>query len=190
MEFPLTNPPTRLFAYINSYPDNKVIEATILPTKQRVMLGLGVGDEKSHAHHKYRRLYPHGYRLIWTDDPGTDVRLSGLKTKIEKGARELRDNGVIVTESDALHASQPTQDIDAPLDTTRQLTTDLMREGVEKAKSASEVHTRTATDDREKDPDPTRDEQGDDKAVRAAAQDRDNDTQSAPNVKPDFDGFF
>jgi len=157
VEFPLTNPPTRLFAYVNSHPNDqvmgvvmdgrtgKVIEATILPTKQRVMLGLGVGNDTAHAHHHYRRLYPHGYRLIWTDDPNTDVRLEKLKHRLEKGAKELREIGTIVKESDTADPSRELVEVDAALDQTGQLTAELVRGGVEKAKSIADT-SRAATD--------------------------------------------
>lgn len=161
VEFPLTNPPTRLFAYVNSHPADQVmgvvidgrtgktIEATILPTKQRVMLGLGVGNDQAHAHHHYRRLYPHGYRLIWTDDPHTDVRLAGLKGRLEKGAGELQETGTIVSESEVMAATpQPTLEVDPALPQTGQLTADLIRGGVEKAKSTPRQSDKTDDSDR------------------------------------------
>ncbi len=109
----MKNPPHRIFAYIHSRPagqvmgvaidgrSGKVIEAVILPNKQRVMLGLGIGDERAHAHHKYRRRFPKGYRLLWTDNPETDERLDAVKGRLELSAKEFRDTGTHITTSEA-----------------------------------------------------------------------------------------
>ncbi len=192
VEFPLTNPPTRLFAYVNSHPDDQVmgvvidgrtgktIEATILPTRQRVMLGLGIGNDTAHAHHHYRRLYPHGYRLIWTDDPHTDERLGHLKLRLEKGARELRDINVNVKESEALRRT-PAADVkvDATLDQTGQLTTELVRGGVEKAKAIADT-SRAAADSNSRPPQPE----------QPAPSTTDTKSGDTPHTPPDLGGFF
>lgn len=149
VEFPLAHPPTRLFAYVNSYPNDqvmgividgrtgKVLETLILPTKQRVMLGLGVANDNAHAHHMYRRLYPHGYRLIWTDDPKTDIRLENLKGRLEKSAGALKEVEAIGTESDAGRTIAAHTESNETLPATGQLTADIMRGGVEKEKAVS-----------------------------------------------------
>lgn len=158
VEFPLTHPPTRLFAYVNSYPNDqvmgividgrtgKVLETLILPTKQRVMLGLGIANDNAHAHHMYRRLYPHGYRLIWTDDPKEDIRLSRLKHELEESAGELRRDGANAPRPETIIGQRKADhEVDNPLPQTRQLTADIMRGGVEKAKSTAR---RTTDSDR------------------------------------------
>ena len=191
VEFPLTNPPTRLFAYVNSHPNDqvmgvvmdgrtgKVIEATILPTKQRVMLGLGVGNDTAHAHHHYRRLYPHGYRLIWTDDPNTDVRLEKLKHRLEKGAKELREVGTIVKESDTADPSRELVEVDAALDQTGQLTAELVRGGVEKAKSIADT-SRAAADSDSRLP----------QLEQPAPSDADTESGDTPPTPSNLGGFF
>ena len=194
VEFPLKNPPTRLFAYVNSHPADQVmgvvidgrtgktIEATILPTKQRVMLGLGIGNDTAHAHHHYRRLYPHGYRLIWTDDPNTDERLSGLKGRLEKASGELRAVGVNATESEVQRPSTDQQAVDSTLAPTGQLTAELVRGGVEKAKAIADTsRAATASDARTHQP-----------VVREQPTPGDTDTErrDPPDAKSDLGGFF
>ena len=198
VEFPLTHPPTRLFAYVNSHPNDqvmgvvmdgrtgKIVEATILPTKQRVMLGLGVGNDKAHAHHTYRRLYPRGYRLIWTDDPAEDKRLESLKHKLEHGAGELREVGVDVTESQSQPDSTQHQAVEGSLGFTGQLTAELIRGGVEKEKSAEQrnkISSFTADSNRTTDPAPIVPEQPD-------ASDTDTERGDPPPVEPTLGGFF
>ena len=136
----------RLFAYVHSHPNNQVmgvtidgttgktIEATILPTKQRVMLALGVGNELAHVHNKYRQKYgTSGYTLSWIDDPGTDERLASLREDLQTSTRDLREHGV--------HAKEPaeprsnTKDAASPKRDTGQITTELMRSGAEQAAS-------------------------------------------------------
>jgi len=191
VEFPLTHPPTRLFAYVNSHPNDqvmgvvmdgrtgKIVEATILPTKQRVMLGLGVGNDKAHAHHTYRRLYPRGYRLIWTDDPAEDKRLESLKHKLEHGAGELREVGVDVTESQSQPDSTQHQAVEGSLGSTGQLTAELIRGGVEKEKSAEGNTSRPNPTS----PAPIVPEQPD-------ASDTDTERGDPPPVEPTLGGFF
>lgn len=53
----------------------KALEYCFLPTRQRAMLALGIGDDRSHAHRKYRQAYPKGYQLHWISDPRNDPRL-------------------------------------------------------------------------------------------------------------------
>ena len=90
----LKNPPKRIFAYMHSEPGNslmgvaisaatgKILEAVILPTKQRVMLGLGIGNDTSQAHVTYRRYGGKcGYELLWIEDPENDIRMNPLKKK-------------------------------------------------------------------------------------------------------------
>jgi len=143
----LKNPPHRIFAYIHSQPagqvmgvavdsiTGKVIEAVILPTRQRVMLGLGIGDDKAHAHHKYRRKYPRGYQLLWTENPETDERLASLKGRLEKDAGELRERAVHVTESDARRSGPITQEGEGTLAPVGELTAELVRAGAEEART-------------------------------------------------------
>ena len=147
-EIILKNPPTRLFAYVNSYPNEQVmgvtidgntgrtIQAVILPTKQRVMLGLGIGNDDANAHHTYRQEYPGGYHLFWSDDPDTDPRLARLRERLEQSVRELRKNEVHVTESQAQSGLPATQEADGALVPVGELTTQLMRAGAEGAKSS------------------------------------------------------
>lgn len=191
VEFPLKNPPTRLFAYVNSHPADQVmgvvidgrtgktIEATILPTRQRVMLGLGIGNDTAHAHHHYRRLYPHGYRLIWTDDPETDVRLEKLKHRLEKGSGELRDAGIVVSEADAVRDPGHVQEAAATLDQTGSLTTQLVRGGVEKAKAIADT-SRAATDSNSRVHQPE----------QPAPSDADTESGDTPPTPPNLGGFF
>lgn len=158
VEFPLTHPPTRLFAYVNSHPNDqvmgividgrtgKVLETLILPTKQRVMLGLGIANDNAHAHHMYRRLYPHGYRLIWTDDPKTDIRLGRLKAQLEESAGELRRDGANTPRPETISGQRSAaHEVDSPLPQTGQLTADIMRGGVEKAKSRTDASRAAAS---------------------------------------------
>lgn len=86
----LKNPPSKIFAFVHQLVKDQVmgmaitekgtpIEAVILPTKQRVMLALGIGEDKANIHHTYRRLHPNGYDLIWIDDAKTDPRLARFR---------------------------------------------------------------------------------------------------------------
>ena len=89
----LAEPPSRIAAFISGRPMKQImgvaidadtgdhLQAVILPTKQRVMLALGIGDKKAHAHNIYRQKYPKGYTLFWTDDPEHDPRLARAKDK-------------------------------------------------------------------------------------------------------------
>lgn len=90
----LKNPPSNIYAFVYRRVKDQVmgmavtekgipIEAVILPTRQRVMLALGVGDDKSNIHHKYRRLHPNGYELIWVRDSKTDPRLARFRGESE-----------------------------------------------------------------------------------------------------------
>ncbi len=100
--YPLTYPPKLIFAYKHSTPGNEImgvaidaetgaiLQAAILPTKQRVMLALGIGNEDAHAHNYYRVFGgKHGYKLIWIDNPDTDPRTASLKGKLITKAEEL-----------------------------------------------------------------------------------------------------
>lgn len=100
--YPLTYPPKVIFAYKHSTPGNEImgvaidaetgdiIQAAILPTKQRVMLALGIGNEDAHAHNYYRVFGgKHGYKLIWIENPDTDPRTARLKGKLTDKAQEL-----------------------------------------------------------------------------------------------------
>lgn len=185
VEFPLTHPPTRLFAYVNSYPKGQVmgvvmdertgriIETLILPTKQRVMLGLGIADDNAHAHHTYRRLYPHGYRLIWTDDPNADKRLDKIKEDLRDARGPSPSKELQVSAS--THSEAPT--------ITGQLTADLVQGGIEKAKSADRSRTRVtdSNGDTDKPTVPPR------QPTRDNAEAERGDT---PPTKPDLGGFF
>lgn len=138
-----------LYAYVHSHPQNQVmgvtidgstgktIQAVILPTRQRVMLGLGVGDDKTHAHSIYRQLYPGGYVLRWSDDPYTDPRMEDLQKHLAERPRKLREADVHVTEDDAQEPAERSQESVGSFAPTGQLTTELVRRGAEAAKPST-----------------------------------------------------
>lgn len=144
-EIILKNPPRRLFAYINSHPDDQVmgvtidgktgqtIQAVILPTRQRVMLGLGIGNDDANAHHTYRQKYPSGYTLLWTDNPDTDPRLAGLKGRLEESADANRKQAPHA-EGTAPPPPQREPDAVETHSPIGELTTKLVRAGAEGAK--------------------------------------------------------
>jgi len=134
-----------LVAYVHSHVEDQVmgvtidsktgktIQAVILPTKQRVMLGLGIGDDKANAHHAYRSIYPDGYVLHWSDDPETDERLAELKGELVANARELREHDVHSTEPETVPPTEHSEEVAGSLEATGQLTTELMRGGMQEA---------------------------------------------------------
>ncbi len=100
--YPLKYPPKIIFAYKHSTPNHqimgvaidaetgKILQAAILPTKQRVMLALGIGNDDAHAHNYYRMFGgKHGYKLVWIENPDTDPRTARLKGKLVTKAQEL-----------------------------------------------------------------------------------------------------
>lgn len=94
----LTNPPHHIYAYIlaKNLPNRnllgvaidtrtgKTLESVVLPTRQRIMLALGVGNDNSHAHHKYRRITGNNYTLTWTDDPQSEPALVEMSERIKR----------------------------------------------------------------------------------------------------------
>ena len=164
----------KLFAYIHSHVKDQVmgvtidgktgatIQAVILPTKQRVMLGLGIGDDKAHAHHTYRGIYGEDrYTLEWSDDPETDERLADLRERLAESARKLHEPASELPK----RASEPSQSLDKessePLEDTGQITTDLMRKGLEAAKATRKLSKQQVAGDTDAEP---RDESPTDKS--------------------------
>lgn len=141
-EILLKNPPRRLYAYIHSHPNGqlmgvtmdgqtgKPIDTCILPTKQRVMLGLGIGNDNAHAHAKYRQLYPQGYKLIWSDDPETDRATQGLKERLLAQANDAERSNKPTSERRHIPSHQ---DVSGALSAAGQLTAKLVRAGAESA---------------------------------------------------------
>lgn len=98
----LKNPPHEIYAYILGRPNNMLmgvavdthtgrnLEAVILPTKQRVMLALGIGDDTAQAHHKYRQATNNNYTLTWTDDPESEEALQRMSEKLKRVSRGVQ----------------------------------------------------------------------------------------------------
>ncbi len=130
--YPLKYPPKIIFAYKHSTPNHqimgvaicaetgKIIQAAILPTKQRVMLALGIGNEDAHAHNYYRMFGgKHGYKLIWIDNPETDPRTARIKEKLVTKAQQLieaSEEEVEVVDNSAAELTEQIvkQAVDAP----------------------------------------------------------------------------
>lgn len=132
----LKNPPKKIFAYMHSAPGNslmgvaisaisgKILEAVILPTKQRVMLGLGIGNDTAQAHATYRRHGGrHGYQLIWIEDPEEDPRMNPLKMKKlqERQGQAPQENEAKPQENEAPRPIEKTIEIDLESELTAQL---------------------------------------------------------------------
>lgn len=122
-------PAKRIFAYQHSHPGDqimgvaidaitgKILEAVILPTKQRVMLGLGIGNTDAQAHVTYRRFGgKQGYDLIWIEDPEAHKLTEALKDRL-------------VSKAQAQIAKAQDQ-----ADITSELTEQLVRQGVAEEK--------------------------------------------------------
>lgn len=108
----VANPPDKIYAFITAVlpPRHRkekqailgtalhvrtgaYLETVILPTRQRVMLALGVGDENAHAHHKYRQATRNNYVLLWTDNPQEEPDIQAYLQKKHAVATETKSKG-------------------------------------------------------------------------------------------------
>ncbi len=149
----LKNPPGEVYVFIHKRLENQVmglaidsqtgepIEAVILPTRQRIMLALGVGNEDANIHHKYRRKYRHGYTVTWISDPKTDKRLAKFRGEPTVDAEPASSAKVGATQ-DTTH--RPEQAPVSPPDTmSGDLTASLIKAGIERG-TAKDLATRAA----------------------------------------------
>lgn len=94
----LANPPHHIYAYILSRTlknkmqlgiamdtrTGKMLESVVLPTRQRIMLALGIGNEEAQAHATYRRATRNNYVLHWTDKPEEEQALIEMSERIKR----------------------------------------------------------------------------------------------------------
>lgn len=147
LKHPLKNPPGEVYAFVHKRLEHQVmglaidsitgepIEAVILPTRQRVMLGLGVGNEEANIHHKYRRRYRHGYEVIWITDAKTDRRLAKFRGEPTVDPESAKPPETRPAHGDIQHP-EPAPAIDSD-SVQRDITTKLMQAGVDRGRAES-----------------------------------------------------
>ena len=140
----LKNPPGEVYAFIHKRLENQVmglaidsqtgdpIEAVILPTRQRVMLALGVGNEDANIHHKYRRKYRHGYTVTWISDSKSDPRLAKFRGEPEVSSKAGDPSQPRLPSAE--HPATPPERVSVPAGEPN-ATVELMRAGMEQGRA-------------------------------------------------------